>query len=149
VGNIGGKMDIRNIANYEVKDKTVKRDGREYRATMVFNHSTLDGLISETRDLNYEPGWSTIRDWHTTIYILKKGSKKWELFYNGRSPQCPVEHDGLFNTLKDFENEEEKAKDKIRECEANIYQYKKTIEGMKQQIKLHNKKIKGLKKSKG
>ena len=141
-------MNIRkekhNIGHYEVQDKLVKIDGREYGATMVFNHSTLDGLISETKDLNYDPGWSNITKWHTTIYILKKGVKKWELFYNGPAFQCTVEHDGFFYTLKDFENEKVKAQESIREYKRSIDDHKKSIEDIKNQIKLHNKKIKEL-----
>jgi hypothetical protein len=115
---------------YTTKNKKVKIDGEEYEAHMVSDHGALDGIILHTIDENYDE-YSRVTCWKTTIYILKKGSKKWELFYRGARHDCPITCDGYFNTLAALESKENLTKKRINDCKASIKHYQDEIKRLK------------------
>ena len=135
---------------YKTHDKKVKIDGEEYEAHMVENHGALDGIIIHTRDANYYDGYSNIRDWKTTFYILPKGSKKWKLLFKGDREDCPVTTDGYFNSLRQLESEENKLLMEIESAKSLIKQNKIELEHCQQYIAANRKALKELKdKAKG
>jgi hypothetical protein len=106
---------------YRGKTKKVEIDGREREAFFPSEHSNLSGVSCETYDKNAGDSYANIRDWHTTLYVLHKGSKEWQEVYSGppANSALPIGK-GLFAILHSFEDPDVRARIELEEHRENV-----------------------------
>ena len=91
--------------------------GREYDAFFPEEHSVLDGIVFETKDVNdMRHMGGAIPQYYTKCFILKKGRDKWEKYFEGPARKFSIGDIegnidcGLFRILVQFESDEVKGK---------------------------------------
>jgi len=96
---------------YSLTQKKVKIEGRQFDAEFVKDHSRVEGIVLEVRDLNAHDSYANIPDWSTTCFVRYKGDKTWKNFYHGKQTKFEVggtwydTSRGLFRFLFNLESE--------------------------------------------
>jgi hypothetical protein len=126
---------------YKYTEKSVQIKGKKYNGIFPEKHSVIDGLIFEVVDENADDTWANIPDYHTFCAIKRKGEKKWEIIFEGKSYDFEVNGiklgtmNGIYDAL--FELEDKNIRDKTILDNEIVF--------LKKRIKEDTKRLKELK----
>lgn len=85
---MGKDFGMKEYPEYNYKEKNVRIEGEKYRAFFPKNHSSVKGVVVETRNLNAGDSYANIANWHTKLFVIKKGNNKWSKIYEGPTNSC-------------------------------------------------------------
>lgn len=131
------------MKKYEVVEKKVRVEGNQYLAHFVKGHSNLNAIIAQCTNKNTSDPWANIPDWQVQMYVLRKGSSKWEHVYSGPKHNCPENlrpDKGLYRLLTELEDEPVKrkiyAQEELREAKKDLRDARKRVKTASKELSL-------------
>jgi hypothetical protein len=95
------------MRNYEGDIREVEIFGKTYKAFFPVEHSNVEAIVYDARNLNTRDPWANIPNYYLEAFVKEKGGK-WERLYEG--PLCDAPQDlrrdrhGLSGVLHELED---------------------------------------------